>query len=68
MPSQTTPSEDLHTLLQCIPGQVIHVIAIVTNVSEASRKTTNYGDRELVTVTIMNDSGGNQAAKTEFLA
>ena len=68
MPSQATPPEDLYTLLQCIPGQVIDVIAIVTNVSEASRKTTSYGERDLVTVTIMDDSGDTQAAKSEFPA
>ena len=68
MPSQATPPEDLYTLLQCIPGQVIDVIAIVTNVSEASRKTTSFGERDLVTVTIMDDSGDTQAAKSEFPA
>ena len=68
MPNQATPPEDLYTLLQCIPGQVIDVIAIVTNVSEASRKTTAFGDRDLVTVTIMDDSGDKQAAKSEFPA
>ena len=68
MPKQATPPEDLHTLLKCIPGQVVDVIAFVTNVSERAKKTTSCGDRDLVNVTIMDDSGETNAAKSEFPA
>ena len=30
MPKQATPPEDLHTLLKCIPGQVVDVIVFAT--------------------------------------
>ena len=38
MPNQATPPEDLYTLLKCIPGQAVDVIAFVTDVSERSQK------------------------------
>ena len=68
MPKQATPPEDLYTLLKCTPGQVVDVIAFVTNVSERSRKSTAFGDRDLVNVTIMDDSGDTNAARSEFPA
>ena len=68
MPKQATPPEDLHTLLKCIPGQVVDVIVFATNVSERFRKSTSFGDRDLVHVTIMDDSGDTKAATSEFPA
>ena len=41
MPNQATPPEDPYTLLKCIPGQVVDVIAFVTNVSEMSPQNNN---------------------------
>ena len=68
MPTQATPPEDLHTLLKCIPGQIVDVIAFVTNVSERAQRSTSFGARDLVNVTIMDDSGDKNAAKSEFPA
>ena len=68
MPEQATPPEDLNTLLQCSPRQLIDVIAFVTNVSERHQKQTPSGMRDLVDITIMDDSGDSNAAKSEFPA
>ena len=68
MPTQPAPPEDLATLLNCPEGQVVDVIALVTNVSQPERKTTSYGERDLVDVTIMDDSGTNGAASCKFPA
>ena len=68
MPEQATPPEDLNTLLQCSPGQLIDVIAFATNVSERRQKQTPLGMRDLVDITIMDDSGDSNAAKSEFPA
>ena len=57
MPTQPTPPEDLATLLSCPLGQIVDVNALVTHVSQPVRKTTPYGERNLVDVTIMDDSG-----------
>ena len=68
MPQQATPPEDLSTLLQCAPGQLVDVIAFVTHVSESRTCTTFQGMRDVVDVTIMDDSGDTNAAKSEFAA
>ena len=68
MPEQATPPEDLNTLLQCSPGQLIDVIAFATNVSERRQKQTPLGMRDLVDITIMDHSGDSNAAKSEFPA
>ena len=68
MPKQPAPPEDLATLLSCPEGQVVDVIALVTNVSQPVRKTTSHGERDLVDVTIMDDSGTNGAASCKFAA
>ena len=67
MPRQATPPEDLTTLLECSEYQVVDVIALVTQVSEAVERTTPYGDRLKVDVTIMDDSGNNGAASCSFV-
>ena len=41
-----TPPEDLFSLLQCPPGQLVDVIALVAEVSKAEQKTTQHGIRE----------------------
>ena len=66
MPTQAAPPEDLATLLNCPEGQVVDVIALVTNVSTPEQKMTSYGMRNLVNVTIMDDSGSNGAASCKF--
>jgi len=66
MPQQATPPEDLSTLLQCGHGQVVDVIAFVTHVSEKRTCTTFQGLRDVVDVTIMDDSGSTNAAKSDF--
>ena len=68
MPIQATPPEDLFSLLQCPPGQLVDVIALVAGVSKAEQKVTQHGIRDLVNVTIMDDSGENGAAQSEFPA
>jgi len=68
MPQQATPPEDLNTLLQCAPGQLVDVIAFVTHVSEERTHTTFQGVRNVVDVTIMDDSGSTNAAKSTFAA
>ena len=44
------------------------MIAFVTNVTERSQKSTSFGNRDLVYVTIMDDSSDTNAAKSEFAA
>ena len=68
MPQQATPPEDLSTLLQCAPGQLVDVIAFVTHVREKRSCTTFQGLRDVVDITIMDDSGSTNAAKSEFAA
>ena len=68
LPVQATPPEDLATLLQCHEHQVVDVIALVAEVSDPERKTTPYGDRLMVDVTIMDDSDTNGAARSKFTA
>ena len=68
MPSQAAPPDDLETLLQCPEGQLVDVIALVTNVSDPVRKPTSDGPRDLVEVTIMDDSGSKNAASCKFNA
>ena len=68
MPQQATPPEDLNTLLQCASGQLVDVIAFVTHVSAERTHTTFQGVRNVVDVTIMDDSGSTNAAKSEFAA
>ena len=68
MPTQPAPPEDLATLLSCPEGQVVDVIALVTHVSQPVIKTTPYGQRNLVDVTIMDDSGTHGAAECKFPA
>ena len=68
MPGQATPPEDLFTLLQCPPGQLVDVIALVAAMSEPVQKLTQHGMRDLVNVTIMDDSGDNSAAQSQFTA
>ena len=68
MPRQATPPEDLATLLECSEYQVVDVIAFVTQVSEAVERTTPFGDRLKVDVTIMDDSGKKGAASCSFVA
>ena len=43
MPELATPPENLNTLLQCSPGQLVDVIAFVTNVSERNQAQTYFG-------------------------
>ena len=38
MPTQAAPQEDLATLLSCPEGQVVDVVALVTNVSQPVQK------------------------------
>ena len=52
MPRQPTPPEDLNTLLKCPEGQVVDVVALVRDVRTPETKTTQYGARDLVNVTI----------------
>ena len=68
MPEQATPPENLNTLLKCEPGQLVDVIAFVTHVGEKRTCTTFQGQRDVVDVTIMDDSGSTNAAKSEFQA
>ena len=68
MPTQAAPPEDLATLLRCPEGQMVDVIALVTNVSQPVQRTTSNGVRDLVDVTIMDDSGTNGAASCKFPA
>ena len=68
MQEQATPPEDLSTLLQCDPGQLVDVIAFVIHVSEKRTCTTFQGLRDVVDITIMDDSGSTNAAKSEFAA
>jgi hypothetical protein len=68
MPMQATPPEDLNTLLQCPAGQVVDVLVLVTDVSQPVQKTTQFGVRDLVNITIMDDSGDNGAASCQFPA
>ena len=68
MPLQAAPADDLETLLQCPQGQLVDVIALVTDVSTPVHKQTKKGQRDLVDVTIMDDSGTNGAARSKFTA
>ena len=68
MPTQATPPEDLATLLSCSEGQVVDVIALVTNISPPEKRMTAYGVRDQVDVTIMDDSGTHGAARCKFPA
>ena len=68
MPELATPPENLNTLLQCSPGQLVDVTAFVTHVSEKQQAQTYLGMRDVVNVTIMDDSGDTGAAKSEFAA
>ena len=68
MPMQATPPEDLNTLLQCPEGQVVDVLALVTEISTPAQKQTQYGIRDFVNITIMDDSGTKGAASCKFPA
>ena len=68
MPLHAAPADNLETLLQCPEGQLVDVIALVTYVSDPVRKVTGDGPRDLVDVTIMDDSGSKGAAKCKFNA
>ena len=68
MPMQATPPEDLNTLLQCPEGQVVDVLALVSEISEPVQKQTQYGMRDFVNITIMDDSGPKSAAECKFPA
>ena len=68
MPGQATPPENLNTLLQCSPGQLVDVIAFVTNVSERHQVQTFLGMRDVVNVTIMDVSGDTSATNNDFTA
>jgi len=68
MPMQATPPEDLATLLECHEDQVVDVIALVAEVSQPVQKTTAHGERLMVEVTIMDDSGKEGAASCRFTA
>ena len=68
LPTQATPPEDLATLLQCHQEQVVDVVALVAEVSGPQQKTTPYGERLMVEVTIMGDSGTSGAASSKFTA
>ena len=68
MPMQAAPPEDLATLLECNEDQVVDVVALVKTVSEPVTRTTAFGDRLKVDVTIMDDSGKSNAARSEFEA
>ena len=68
MPKQATPPEDLATLLEMPNDQVVDVVALVTEVTEPVERTTSLGDRLMVEVTIMDDSGKNGAASCRFTA
>ena len=68
MPIQATPPEDLSTLLQCPEGQFVDVLALVKDVSEVKEVETQYGSRQVVDVTIMDDSGKSGASMCTFAA
>ena len=68
MPNQAAPPHDLATLLQCAKGQIVDIIALVANATEPVRQTTANGERDLVDVTIMDDSGTKGAASCKFPA
>ncbi len=65
---QAAPPEDTSTLLEAHEDQVGDVVALVKKVSEPATITTAYGDRLKVDVTIMDDSGANSSAISEFAA
>ena len=56
MPMRHTPPEDLNTLFKCPEGQVVDVIALVRDVSHPVTGTTQYGPRDVVIVSILDDS------------
>ena len=68
MPTQVAPPDDLATLLKRPKGQIVDAIALVAHVSEPVLKRTGSGERDLVDVTIMDDSGTNGAASCKFPA
>ena len=68
MPMQPTPPDDLNTLLNLPDGQVVDVIALVLDVTPPETKTTQYGRRDLVNISILDDSGENGAAISVFPA
>ena len=55
-------------MLECHEDQVVDVAALVEKVSEPVTITTGFGDRPKVDVTIMDDSGENSTASSEFTA
>ena len=55
-------------MLDCNEDQVVDVVALVKTVSEPVTRTTAFGDRLKVDVTSMDDSGKNNAARSEFEA
>ena len=68
MPMQPAPPDDLNTLLNLPDGQVVDVIALVLDVTPPETKTTQYGRRDLVNISILDDSGENGAAISVFPA
>jgi len=68
MPMQAAPPENLSDLLECPGGQLVDVLVLVKAVSEPSQKTTTYGERNLVEITIMDDSGKDGPASCVFKA
>ena len=66
MPELATPHDNLNTLLRCSPGQLVDVIAFVIHVGEKNQVQTYLDMRDVVNVTVMDDSGDTGAAKNEF--
>ena len=68
MPKQATPPENLNTLLECPGGQTVDVLALLKEVGPPVRKTTQYGERDVVDITIFDDSGPDGSASCKFQA
>ena len=60
MPSEPTPLDTLHTILNCPQHQRVDVTALIGNVSEAREADTVHGPRYVVDIQIRDDSGTSE--------
>ena len=60
MPSEPTPLDTLHTILNCPQHQRVDVTALIGNVSEAREADTIHGQRYVVDIQIRDDSGTSE--------
>ena len=66
MPSEVTPLDTLHTILECPPHQRVDVTALVHEVAVARDASTSHGPRLIFDITIRDDSGPDKTSESKF--